>query len=121
MFDDGNFTPDNNFSTWRIVCNFIKMDYLSMREMSTMIIEKNGNFFYLYDESDKINDVIKMPSYIKEDWVIYNKKDINLSVVDTLVKEYSNFGKTYQHDDRVEDLLSELKTIRRDVLLKKIL
>lgn len=110
-----------DLSPWRVICEWSKVEHHTMINMSTILIEKDDNVFYLYDERDKVDDVSRMPYYIKEDWINYNKKDVNLSVVDALIKEYSNFGKTYNHDDRVEDLLSELKSIRRNIQIKKIL
>lgn len=87
-----------------------------MIDMSTILIEKDDYVFYLYDETDKIDDVSRMPYYIKEDWVNYNKKESNILVIDAFIKEFSKLD-----SDLHDDILAELKSIRRNIQIKKIL
>lgn len=104
------------FGTWRIICSYFKTEHHTMIDMSTMFIEKNGEYFYLYDERDKIDDIQKMPNYIKEDWINYNRKDIDLRLIDEILKHFSGI-----YQDWAYDVVSELKSIRRDILIKKVI
>ncbi len=108
---------DDPFPGWRIVCYSNKIEHHTMVEMSTILIEKDDNFFYIYDERFKIEDVSRMPHYIKEDWINYNKKEANLKVIDVLISIYNK----QTNDDLFEELVSELKSIRRHLQIKKII
>jgi len=100
--------------TWNIICDCCIMDYLTFKEMNTTFIEKDGVVFYLYDEQDKIEDISKMPSYITEDWIIYNKKHIDLDIIDEYIKEFSESG-------LLDDVVNNLKSIRRDYQINRII
>lgn len=101
--------------SYRIVCKSTDIEHHTMKYILTVIIESKGEYFYLQDEKDKIDDVSKMPEYIKEDWVKYNKKDINLKILDKYIKEFREIG-----SDESDKIVGELFTIRRDVLIRKI-
>lgn len=117
-----------------IISAITENDFHTMREIVTIIIkDDNGDFFYIKDELDKIHDVSIMPDYIKNDWIKYNQKDINLTVLNKHVKYYqdklSNHPSIRQvrptinkiiEDDYIEKL-NDLKLIRRDLIIKGIL
>lgn len=78
--------------------------------LTSIILEKEDLYFYIQDDKEKISDVSKMPIYIKEDWINYNKKDLSLDIINKHIKYYKN-------DD--EDMFNLLMTIRRDFILTK--
>ncbi len=112
------------FNDWTIIATVVNFDYLSMREMATVFIRYGDEYthsdnelnFYLYDESDKLIDVSKMPSYIYSDWIIYNKKEINMKVLDKSIRQLLDIGTVES-----EFTANELKSIKRELLLKNII
>ena len=78
--------------------------------LTSIILEKDNLYFYIQDDKEKISDVSKMPIYIKEDWINYNKSDLSLDIINKHIKYYKN-------DD--EDMFNLLMTIRRDFILTK--
>lgn len=104
------------FNGWDVVAISCKMDHHSMTEMATVFVSKGDESYYLYDEFEKMKDVAKMPPYISEDWVNYNKKELNVKILDKYIKEFSESGLTES-----DYTVSELKSIKREFLLKKII
>jgi hypothetical protein len=71
-----------------------------------------------------------MPEYIKEDWINYNKKPLNIPVLNQMIKSYENqlisglerpFSLTEPSDDELEDLINVLKSLRRDLIINKVI
>jgi hypothetical protein len=104
------------FSGWEIVAISSEMDYHTLTEMATVFISGESGCYYLYDELLKMQDVTKMPSYISEDWVNYNKKELNIKILDKYIKEFADVPLAES-----QYIASELKCIKRDLLLKKII
>ena len=91
----------------------------------TIIVEKGDDYYFIQDDIEKIMDISSMPHYIKEDWLNYNKKDITQKIVDQHIIEYTD-RYDYQYpvnnkDDSVGEALSTLKSIKRHLLIKKII
>lgn len=117
-----------NIDSYKLISEVIKYDKDTLMKISTIIIEDNsGGFYFIEDDSEKIGDVIKMPSYIKEDWVKYNKKELNLKVINFHIKYYNSYIESYVNgtnisvSNRLEDIFNKLKEIRRDFILKGII
>ena len=55
----------------------LDLDFLNyeMRKERVIIFDKDGELYYINDDYDKVNDVNKMPNYIKDDWWKYESKD----------------------------------------------
>ena len=79
---------------------------------------------------EKVKDVSQMPEYIKEDWINYNKKPLNIPVLNQMIKSYENqlksglerpFSLSEPSDDELEDLISLLKSLRRDLIINKVI
>ena len=67
-------------------------------------------------------DVSSMPHYIKEDWINYNKKELTQSVLDKHIKVYTDkYESQYPPNETVEKVLSTLKSIKRHLIIKKII
>ena len=101
---------NSNFGDFKIVS--ILSDYGNhwILGLTSVILEKDNLYFYIQDEKEKISDVSKMPIYIKEDWINYNKRDLSLDIINKHIKYYKT-------DD--EDMFNLLMTIRRDFILTK--
>lgn len=101
-------------SPWNHITTTSNWDIQSMKDIFTILIEKDGEYYFLVDESEKIFDVSQMPNYIKEDWINYNKKSVSLSLINEQIKKLSN------DFDEFKDELNLLKSLRRELIIKGI-
>jgi hypothetical protein len=104
-----------NVSPWNHITTSQKTDNHTLDEIFTILIEKDGEYFYIVEECQKVFDISQMPIYIKEDWIKYNKKYLSLSLLNEQIKRYTN------DFDQFEEELSLLKSLRRDLIIKKII
>lgn len=112
--------------SWKIHCSDSYLEHHTQIRMIIYLIEKSGDFFYLQDDIDKINDISKMPIYITEDWINYNKKDIEIPILDKLIKSYER-SLNNRHtiplveEEKCENDIKLLKSLKRDIKIKKII
>jgi hypothetical protein len=104
------------FNGWEVVAASSIFEHHTIIEMGTIFISNGDDHFYLYDEVEKMIDVTKMPNYISEDWVNYNKKELNIKILDKHIKEFLEIGQT-----DAEFIANELKSIKRDLILRKLI
>lgn len=104
-----------NVSPWNHITTTSKINNYSLDNYFTILIEKDGEYYFLIEDEQKIFDISQMPNYIKEDWIKYNKKSLSLSVLNEQIKKLSN------DYDQFEDELSLLKSLRRELILKGII
>jgi hypothetical protein len=91
--------------------------------ISTIIIEDDGDFFYIEKEFDRIKDVTNMPIYISKDWIKYNKKDLNIATLNKQIKWFENQLED-KADNKTEEtigIISVLKSLRRELIIKGII
>jgi hypothetical protein len=100
---------------WNHITTTSKINNYSLDNYFTILIEKDGEYFFLVEEEQKVFDISQMPNYIKEDWIKYNKKSLSLSILNEQIKKLSN------DYDQFEDELSLLKSLRRELILKGII
>jgi hypothetical protein len=104
-----------NVSPWNHITTTSKINNYSLDNYFTILIEKDGEYFFLVEEEQKVFDISQMPNYIKEDWIKYNKKSLSLSILNEQIKKLTN------DYDQFEDELSLLKSLRRELILKGII
>ena len=104
-----------NVSPWKHITTTSKINNYSLDNYFTILIEKDGEYFFIVEEEQKVFDISQMPIYIKEDWIKYNKKSISLSLINEQIKKLTN--DFYQFEDE----LSLLKSLRRDLIIKGII
>jgi hypothetical protein len=121
---------DINLKPWNEVCLITKYEHHTLINNATVLIENSGDYFYIHDDIEKVKDVSQMPEYIKEDWINYNKKPLNIPVLNQMIKSYENqlnsdlerpFSLTEPSDDELEDLINVLKSLRRDLIINKVI
>lgn len=98
-------------------------DISSLDKMANLILQKNDDYFFIQEEYEKLVDITQMPDYIKNDWIKYNKKDLNLLTINKHI-EYLKKSDTLQSIEQFEKnerLLESLISIRRDFIIKGIL
>jgi hypothetical protein len=104
-----------NVSPWKHITTTSKINNYSLDNYFTILIEKNGEYFFIVEEEQKVFDVSQMPNYIKEDWIKYNKKDVSLSLLNEQIKKLTN------DYDQFEEELSLLKSLRRELIINGII
>lgn len=104
-----------NVSPWNHITTTSKINYYSLDNYFTILIEKDGEYSFLVEEEQKIFDISQMPIYIKEDWIKYNKKSLSLSLLNEQIKKLTN------DFNQFEDELSLLKSLRRELIIKGII
>ena len=100
----------------------IEVQHHTLIDIATIIISNNSDYFIIEDDVEKIMDVSSMPHYIKEDWINYNKKELTQSVIDKHIKVYTDkYESRYPPSEATEKTLSTLKSIKRHLIIKKII
>jgi len=102
-----------NISPWNHITTTSEIN--SLDNYLTILIEKDGEYFFIVEEEQKLLDVSQMPIYIKEDWLKYNKKSLSLSLLNEQIKKLQIYYDNYEEE------LSLLKSLRRDLIIKNIL
>ena len=114
-----------NLTPWKEISITKRMQHHTMIDVATIIIENNGEFFCIQDDIEKIIDISSMPNYIKEDWINYNKKDLTISIVDQHIIKYVDLRDSEIYlevaNQTYDDVVSELQSIKRDLIIKKII
>ena len=111
-----------NLSPWKEISISTETQHHTLIEMSTIIIGDDEDYYTIEDDIEKIMDVSSMPPYIKEDWINYNKKELNQKVLDKHIKIYTDKSDIqYPPDKEIEEIISTLKSIKRHLLIKKII
>jgi len=111
-----------NLSPWKEISISTETQHHSLIEMSTIIIGDDEDYYIIEEDIEKIMDVSSMPNYIKEDWINYNKKELNQKVIDKHIKIYTDKSDMkYPPDEEIEKVISTLKSIKRHLLIKKII
>ena len=104
-----------NVHPWNHISTSCKFDHHQVCEVFTILIEKDGEYFFIVEECQKVFDISQMPIYIKEDWIKYNKKSLSLSLLNEQIKNLTN------NFDQFEDELTLLKSLRRDLIINGII
>ena len=115
-----------NLTPWKEISITKRMQHHTMIDVATIIIRNNDEFFYIQDDIEKIIDVSSMPNYIKEDWINYNKKDLTISIVDQHIIKYVDLRDSQSpflevSSETYDDVISELQSIKRDLIINKII
>ena len=108
-----------NIGDFNVISTLNIKDYNYILGKLSLILEKDNLYFFVEDEKEKIEDIIKMPVYIKTDWINYNKKDLILNIINEHIKYYNSIVDFYKESDIDNDILMNLMTIRRDFILTK--
>lgn len=102
-------------SPWKHITTTTNLDRTTIQNIFTILIEKDGEYSFLVDSDEKIFDISIMPLYIREDWIKYNKKPVNLELIDYQIKQLSNNFNLFEPEIMI------LNTLRRETLINQIL
>lgn len=96
-----------DMSGYRFISYYNRYD-INLKVLTSVILEDdNGDYFHIEDDKDKISDILKMPYYIRDDWFKYNKSSLNIKNLNMHIKVCD-----------IDEILNELKSIRRDLIIK---
>jgi hypothetical protein len=62
-----------------------------------------------------------MPHYIKEDWIKYNRKELTNQILDWHIIDYTKKLESQYPNDDLLDVINKLKSIKRHLIIKKII
>lgn len=111
-----------NLSPWDKISISTEIQHHTLIDMATIIISNDEDYYVIEDDVEKIMDVSSMPHYIKEDWINYNKKELTHSVLDKHIKVYTDKSELqWPPDEKIEKTISTLKSIKRHLIIKKII
>ena len=107
-------------------------DNQSLKRFNHIVYKNNDNTVILIDDSEKINDVSKMPHYIQEDYLKYNSREIEEKDINFLIKKLEwwcgmgndETGGKMPSSEKYEEYMDKiqiLKNIKRDIKIKKLL
>lgn len=118
-------------SPWKLVSITINYEHHTLIEKASIIINNGDDYFYLHDDIEKIKDVSLMPYYIKEDWVKYNKKELDMITMNIHIKQYEDRLKSIiesktlpfnlDSEKDLEETIQLLKSLRRELIIKGII
>jgi hypothetical protein len=117
-----------NFESINTISIVSEYNHQTIYEESSLIFEKDGNYFFIFDENEKLQDVSQMPDYIKSDWINYNKTELSIKEINRHIKYYNSILEnekwvfsSYKECKEYEDLLSKLINIRRDLIINGLI
>jgi hypothetical protein len=106
-----------DFDTYQVISN-IRLKENESPYLSSIIVEdSSGDYFFISDDYEKICDVLNMPLYIKNDWVKYNKKKLDLVTLNKHIKYYEL---VVENNDVVK-IKKILNAIRRNLIIEGII
>ena len=88
---------------------------------ATIIIEDGDDYYIIQDDREKIEDISQMPNYIKEDWIKYNRKELTSQILDWHITDYIDKSESQYPNKELSEVISKLKSIKRHLIIKKIL
>lgn len=118
-----------NLFPWEKISITSEVEHHTLIDVATIIIFKDDEYYFIQDDIEKVRDVSIMPQYIKEDWIKYNRKELNMFVINKHIREYEsrlkksiefNSVKTDKERD-LEEKIQLLKSLRRDLIIKGII
>ena len=118
-----------NLFPWEKISITSEIEHHTLIDVATIIIFKDDEYYFIQDDIEKVRDVSIMPQYIKEDWINYNRKELNMFVINKHIKEYESklkksveFNSVKTDKEReLEEKLNLLKSLRRDLIIKGII
>ena len=111
-----------NFDPWVIISQVSEYEHHTLTNIITVIVEYGGHYFYIKDDDLKLKDVSVMPNYIKEDWLNYNKKELGIAVIHKQIKNLEIILENKRpYDPKDEEALTQLISIRRDLIINGII
>ena len=111
-----------NLLPWKEISISTELQHHTLIDVATIIIGNDEDYYIIEEDVEKIMDVSSMPHYIKEDWISYNKKELNQKVLDRHIAVYTYKSESTYHPDReIEEVIATLKSIKRHLLIKKII
>jgi len=105
-----------------IVVEYYHVHSLSM--ILSIIYKKDDKFLIVVDNSDKIEDVSKMPSYIQDDYLKATSRPLIEEDIDNLIRVVDGqFRKNTitEQNDYFSEKLQKLKNLKREFRIKNLL
>lgn len=93
----------------------VKYHLDSLTRMAHIIYKSDDVYWILVDSEEKLDDVSKMPHYIKNDFIKYNSKPLKFEQINKFIKDIE---RTLNFDTRSQSMSIEIEDLHRDNLVK---
>jgi hypothetical protein len=118
-----------NLDPYPVISVISHYDFRTLENYASIIFEYEGQIVFIRDSVQKMEDVSQMPKYIKEDWIKNSKKNIGISELNKHVEFYnkqldsasSSIGFSPELKYEIEEYLTKILSIRRDLILKGLI
>jgi hypothetical protein len=110
-----------NLSPYKEISITHKTQNHTLIEEATIIVENGDDYYVIQDDIEKVLDVSQMPHYIKEDWIKYNRKELTNQILDWHIIDYTKKLESQYPNDDLLDVINKLKSIKRHLIIKKII
>ena len=104
----------------RLVSYTDEFEHHSLKQIANIIFELNGFYYYIFDEVDKLFEIISMPTYLQEEWFHNNKKILTEEFTKSELDKQLLIERTIK-PETINKNISELKSILREFRLNKII
>lgn len=99
-----------DFGEWDIISVTIRTTHNYLMGVSNIIFSKDGLYYYIEEESDTLIRFMRMPDYIRDSYIRYNKVDLSISVIDAHINYHSVDN----------NHCSKLLSVKRDLKISKL-
>ena len=110
-----------NLSPYKEISMVTKYHNHTLINEACIIIEDGDDYFVIQDDIEKVHDVSQMPNYIKEDWIKYNRKELTNQILDSHIQYYIGISEQQYPNEDILEIVNELKSIKRNQTIRKIL
>ncbi len=101
---------DYDFGDWDIISVTIRTTHNYLIGISNVIFSKDGLYYFIEEERDSLVRIMKMPNYIKNSWIRYNKIDLTISIIDLHI-DYHKVDKNH---------CARLLSLKRDIKISRL-
>ena len=121
---------------WKIVSNFIRYGD-SYDQADTLIFKMKGEYWHTIILDDKFIDIMRMPTYMIENWFWDNRKPITESDIDWHIVRTEGDIKYHKKSldmgivqdillvkeklENIEERLKELRLVKRNIRISQII
>lgn len=92
--------------------DIIEISIFNIGEVTNRIFMFANDYYYIEDNYFKVEDVKRMPNYIKQDWFVHNRKILTLPIINKHL---------HRLNDIDDELKQELTKIRRSLFIESVL
>lgn len=110
-----------NLSPYKEISLTRRTIHHTLVDEATIIVEHEDEYYVIQDDIEKVRDISQMPSYIKEDWLKYNRKELTNQILDSHIKYYIDKSEMQYPNEEILEVVYTLRAIKRQLIIKNII